>query len=154
MQKWLIRKSSVANKSSKRERANSVDSDVEVISVSHSSPSKRAKTEYIDHNIPEPIEISSGSDNDDPDNHPAQPDVKLGENQILVTRQLTVSRVISLSTFPRCWPIPKEESIGYLLDLSNVKLDWVDENGRPIGIERIILKHVRTLIFDFKNMCT
>lgn len=152
MQRWLIQKSSTSNKLSKRERADSVDSDVEVISVFHSSPAKRAKTEYIDCNIQEPIEISSGSDSDDFDQS-TQRNVKSEGNQILVTRQLAISRVISLSTFPRCWPVSKDEAIGYLLDLSNVELDWVDEKGRPIGMERMILKHVSMLIFDSKYTC-
>ncbi|KAF8588728.1 hypothetical protein K439DRAFT_1613392 [Ramaria rubella] len=61
-------------------------------------------------------------------------------NDIVITWQLKVSKVEHLTTLPCFWPIP-DQSIVYVLDLSNEDHAWLDAEDEPIGMDFVIREH-------------
>ena len=64
---------------------------------------------------------------------------------ITITRQCRVKKLITLTSVPRCWNVPRDgEDTAYLLDLSNDPPEkWLDEgSGDPLSMAAIIKKEV------------
>ena len=66
--------------------------------------------------------------------------------RIRITRQLTCRKLVTLTTIPSCWTVPKPgEEVVYLLDLSNDTREWKGANGEFLSMAVIIKSQVQTL---------
>ncbi|KAI0041712.1 hypothetical protein FA95DRAFT_1640147, partial [Auriscalpium vulgare] len=59
---------------------------------------------------------------------------------VRVTAMTYCSKVVTLTTVPRCWDIPSPEdgTIAYLLDLRDDKREWKEDDGTPMSMAKII----------------
>ena len=70
-------------------------------------------------------------------------DPEVTSSTVVITRQRSAQRLITMTSAPKCWPVPRDGcNTAYLLDLRASALPWT-RNGKVMSMVAIIKAEVR-----------